>query len=417
MAGFVKEVISRSDALSHIAKELSFPWDLGYEEHSLEEAVGRRLYSAPVSDIPQPPYTRSLRDGYAVLSSDVSSASPGSPVFLRTLEPVKMGQIPLVSISNGEAASIPTGGVLPPGADSVVMAEDTSLTGEWLEVRKGVQSSENIVKAGEEIKANEKIMSAGSLIDFRSVSVLAAAGIKKVKTHKLKINILSTGDEIVPYDTELVPPGCVRDANGSAVSALLAAYGFPSEYRKIISDDISVFKNTVEEELKICDVLVLSGGSSVGTRDNCSLVLEGLPSPGLLVRGLNIVPGKPTIVAGCLNEKKLAVSLPGHPLSCLTVVFFFLIPLLLSLIGKIGKTGEKNSDYASRIFAPLASDITAKTGPEEFTPCRIMSDGSVLPVPAKSGYVSALIQADGFILMPENRETARAGEMVEVWLW
>ncbi|MCE5202529.1 MAG: molybdopterin molybdotransferase MoeA [Synergistaceae bacterium] len=411
MAGFVKEVTPRLQALEYVSGSLCFPWDTNLRVIPLENSIGRRLSNAQLSDMPYPPYTRSLRDGYAVRSSDVSAATYGTPTFLNKIGEVTMGIIPDVLISSGEAAAIPTGGVLPEGTDSVVMLEDTCLTGGWVEVRKGVQSGENIIKAGEEIKVGEQILGRGDIVDFRSVSLLATLGINKVSTVDLRINLLSTGDEIVPVEVSPLPPGCIRDANGLSLCAMLQRYGFASEYRGIVSDDGVLFEKRVADELADCDVLVLSGGSSVGVRDHCSRVLESLPSPGLLVRGVNIVPGKPTLIAGCYDKKKLVVSLPGHPLSCLTAAYVILIPLLLLLIG------AENETHGNRLFLELAKDLTARSGPEEFTPCCIKADGRVSPLLAKSGYVSGLTSADGLIRIPEDRETMRAGDIVEVWTW
>ncbi len=244
------------------------------------------------------------------------------------------------------------------------MLENTHLTGGWVEVRGAVQSGENVILAGEEFPVGEKILSRGDMIDFRTMSVLAALGIKTIPSIDLKISILSTGDEIVPVETDHLQPGKIRDVNGWSVRSLLSRYGFESEYRGILSDEGDLFEKTVNEEASSCDVLILSGGSSVGTRDHCSRVLEKLPAPGLMVRGINIVPGKPTLIAGSLEERKLVVSLPGHPLSCFTVAYVLLIPLLLRLIGASG-TG-----YGIKIMLPISRDITARTGPEEFIPCK-----------------------------------------------
>jgi molybdopterin molybdotransferase len=249
------------------------------------------------------------------------------------------------------------------------------------------------------------------MVDFRTMSILATLGIKAVPLINLKISILSTGDEIVPVETYPLPPGKIRDVNGWSVRSLLSRYGFDSEYRGILSDEGDLFEKTVKEEAARCDVLILSGGSSVGIRDHCSRVLEKLPAPGLMIRGINIIPGKPTLIAGSLQDKKLVVSLPGHPLSCFTVAYVLLIPLLLRLIG------AANTGYGIKMQLPMSRDITARTGPEEFVPCRMTTDGRIDPILAKSGYVSSLASADGFIRIPEDRETIRAGETAEVWLW
>jgi molybdopterin molybdotransferase len=411
MSGFVKEVTPRTDALQYVAERLSFPWSVRSADIPLDSALGKRIAGDIEAEEQYPPFTRSLRDGYAVCSPDVVAATPGTPTFLNRTRDVLMGTVPEFSIASGEAAAIPTGGILPNGADAVVMLESTTSTGGWIEVRNAVQSGDNVIHAGEEFSAGQKVLSRGDIVDFRTVSILSTLGIKSVPSTDLRISILSTGDEIVPVETRPLPPGRIRDVNGWSVRSLLSRYGFEASYRGILSDEGDDFEAAVRDEIEKCDVLVLSGGSSVGVRDHCSRVLEKLPPPGLMVRGINIVPGKPTLIAGCLEEKKLVVSLPGHPLSCLTVAFVLLLPLLLRLVGADGE------GYGIKMRLPILSDVTARTGPEEFVPCRVTAEGKIDPILAKSGYVSSLASADGFIRIPEDRETIRAGDTAEVWLW
>lgn len=411
MAGFVKEVTSRKKALDEISKRLLFPWGYPVRELPLDEAVGRRCASEIINDSPYPPFSRSLRDGYAVRHADAAGATPGTPLFLTGKGEVLMGAAPDFEIYPSEAAAIPTGGILPRGADAVVMLEDTELAGGWIEVRRGVQAGENIILRGEELAPGERLLPAGGMIDFQTIGMLATAGISRLPTIDLRISILSTGDEIVPVETRELPPGCIRDANGGNVKALLSRYGFAAEYRGIASDDGAAFERRFHEELANCDLLVLSGGSSVGVRDHCSELLASLPAPGLLVRGLNIVPGKPTLIAADAAARKLVVSLPGHPLSCLSVAFTVLLPLLMRRIG------AAESECGTRTRLRLSRDLAARTGPEEFVPCALGADGSAAPLAAKSGYISVLAKASGFICIPEDRETIRAGEDAEVWLW
>ena len=411
MAGFVKEVTSRRSALEDISKRLLFPWEYPVRELQLGEAVGKRSACEIINDMPYPPFCRSLRDGYAVRHGDAAGATPGTPLFLTKRGEVLMGQDPDFGISSSEAALIPTGGILPEGADAVVMLEDTELAGGWIEVRRGVQAGENIIFKGEEIPQGERLLAVGGMVDFQTIGMLATAGVSRLPVIGLKISILSTGDEIVPVEKKELPPGCLRDVNGWNLKALLSRYGFEAEYRGIANDDGAEFERRFHEELAGCDLLILSGGSSVGVRDHCSEMLASLPEPGLLVRGLNIVPGKPTLIAADAAAKKLVVSLPGHPLSCLTVAFTVLLPLLLRRIG------SENAVCGTRTRLPLSRDLAARTGPEEFGPCVLGADGSVAPIAAKSGYISVLAKASGLICVPEDRETIRAGEDAEVWLW
>lgn len=409
MAGFVKEVAPRAAAIREIAVKLEFPWTYRTAEVPLEDAIGRRCAEDAVCREPYPPFDRSLRDGYAVDHRDASGASPGTPLFLSNKGDVLMGKMPSFRIGSLETCSIPTGGIMPEGADAVVMLEDTAQAGGWVEIRRGVQAGENVIKKGEEIAEGERLLAAGSLIDFKTIGNLAAIGVAELPIVDLRISILSTGDEIVPVTAKEVPVGAIRDVNGWNIKAMLSRYGFKAEYRGVVGDDADEFGERFHKELDSCDVLVLSGGSSVGVRDNCSHLLESMPAPGLLVRGLNIAPGKPTLIAADKDARKLVVSLPGHPLSCLAVAFTVLIPLLLELIGA--------RETLCTTLMPIACDLTARTGPEEFVPCIVRCDGKAVPLPAKSGYVSILSEASGFIRVPEDKETMRTGEETEVWLW
>ncbi|MBR4401313.1 MAG: molybdopterin molybdotransferase MoeA [Synergistes sp.] len=411
MAGFVKEVTGRNDAIENISHRLSFPWDCPAEERQLADAAGRRCAKEILNEVPYPPYSRSLRDGYAVRHADAAGASSSTPLFLTEKGSVAMGEVPEFRISGGEAASIPTGGILPEGSDAVVMLEDTDVAGGWVEIRRAVQAGENIIKSGEDIAAGARLIGRGEMIDLRTVGLLASAGISSVPTVKLNISLLSTGDEIVPADTAVLRPGQIRDVNGWNLKAMLSRFGFASDHRGIVSDCGDEFERRFYHELDGCDVLVLSGGSSVGVRDHAFRLLSSLPEPGLLVRGINIVPGKPTLIAADAARKKLVVSLPGHPLSCTVAAFTVLLPLLLRLIGAAEK------ECGTRLMLPVASDLAARTGAEKFFACRLLPDGRTEPAAAKSGYISALSNACGFIRMPEDRETIRAGEEAEVWLW
>ncbi|MDO4987532.1 MAG: molybdopterin molybdotransferase MoeA [Synergistes sp.] len=411
MSGFVKEVTSRKIVIENVTESLCFPWKIRSRRVRISDAAGLRSAEDIYSDTAYPPYSRSLRDGYAVHHEDVSGASASSPVFLTTKGEVVMGEVPDFEVLRGEAAPIPTGGILPRGADAVVMIEDTDSAGGWTEVRASAQAYENIVMAGEELPCGERIMERGTLIDFRGIGALAAAGISDLNVPDLNISILSTGDEIVPVETKELPPGSIRDVNAWNLAAMLARYGFISSYKGIAKDSGAEFEASFNNALKESDVLILSGGSSVGVRDRSFEVLSRMSDPGLIVRGINIIPGKPTLIAADRKAKKMVVSLPGHPLSCLTVAFTVLLPLLLKMIGA-------PHDFCGTLTRfPLSGDLAAHTGAEKFIPCRISKEGTAEPLAAKSGYITALKEADGFICLAEDTETMRAKEEACVWLW
>jgi len=409
MSGFVKELFPRMDAIEYAARELRFPWPIRSESLSLENGFGRRCGSPLVSRVDYPPFSRSTRDGYALRSGDVAGASDTSPVFLRVGGEIPMGAEVHLSLEGGECVAVHTGGMIPRGADAVVMLEDTVRTGNWLEVRKSLQSGENVIFKGEEIAFGSEILAVGEMLDYRNVGVLATLGSSFFDALDLKIGILSTGDEIVPADTLDLPAGKVRDANACFLEFLLARHGFPARRLGIVPDRKEALEESVLEGLEENDVLLVSGGSSVSTRDHCSEILENLPEPGLLVRGVNMSPGKPLLIAGSLARKRLVLGLPGHPLSCSIVAITVLLPLLHRLIGS--KEAPLKSSFAS-----LSSDVIGKAGVEEFVPA-LMVAGKARPVPGKSGYVGVLREARGLIRLTETEETRRAGDTVEVLEW
>lgn len=409
MSGFAKELMPREGAIEYVSKALAFPWVLKSSSAPLDQALGKRSGKELLSPVDYPPFSRSTRDGYALRSGDSAGASDSSPVFLRVKGEIPMGIWSNSAIGEGECVLVHTGGMIPEGADAVVMVEDTVQAGNWLEVRKALQSGENLVFRGEEIDRGKTILGAGELLDYRNVGILATLGLCSIELIDLKIGILSTGDEIVPAETATLPPGKIRDANAWFLEFLLSRHGFSARRLGIVPDRRESLAESVEKSLVDVDVLVLSGGSSVSVRDYCSEIMENLPSPGLLVRGVNMSPGKPLLIAGCLPDRRLVLGLPGHPLSCSIVAITVLLPLLYRLVG------IEALPFRS-VKASLASDVFGKAGVEEFIPAVDMN-GEVLPIQGKSGYVTVLRDAKGLVRLKANEETRRKGEIVEVLEW
>lgn len=412
MSGFVTRTISRDDALSLLSERMAFPWDIPVRRDvPIIEAIGSALGADIRASSPSPPFNRSLRDGFAVRSGDLPGASPASPVFLSICGEVPMGDMPTFRVSREEAAVVHTGGAIPEGTDAVIMTEDTSSTGSILEVRKSVQSGENMVFRGEEFEEGDTILKKGDILDFRNIASLAASGFDKVVIADLKVAIISTGDEIVPVETREIRPGMIRDSNSSGILASLARAGFKGEIIGIVRDDPfklgSVFNDTIGK----FDVVVLSGGSSISVRDHSTRLLGSLAKGEIPVRGLNISPGKPTIASGDPDRKKMAICLPGHPLSCAVITETFLVPLLSAMM-----TG-KARDMFRKVSLKASTDIVGKSGVEEFIPAMVDSEGGIVPLWGKSGYLLALGRSDGLLRLPEDVETLRKGENVEVWLW
>lgn len=410
MAGFVERLVARERALEEISTALAFPWSLPQTISSLETALGGRLAQDLQAIEPSPAFSRSLRDGFAVRSVDVRGASPSSPSFLTIQNEVPMGQIPSMQGFPGAASALFTGGALPEGFDAVVMSEDTSRLGNLLEVRRAVPRGEHISVVGEDVALGDIVARRGDTVTPRHVMLLATLGIVRLPLVLLRVGILSTGDEIVSSDTPLVPLGFVRDANAPFLRSYLQSQGCTVSFYGIAEDNPRVLQERFYNAWEENDVVLISGGSSVSSRDFCTTLLADLPAPGLIVRGINIAPGKPTLLAGSRNPPRLAIGLPGHPLSCAVVAVSVVAPLLQFLCQGHEDRRER------RIWGPIGKDLIGKTGVEEFLPAQL-HEGEIWPLPAKSGHVRALSSSDGFVRLPENRETVRKGDLVELWLW
>lgn len=410
MSGFVTDLTDRHSGISIASEALHFPWEVPSEMRPLEQAHLCILGEGIEAPMPYPPYTRSLRDGYALRSADVTGASPTSPVYLSFRGEIPMGTFPEKPLLDGEAIAIHTGGILPCGSDGVIMLEDTMESGPWIEVRKAVQKGENVIFQGEEVKEKEKILPLGSQISCRTIGILATMGITTVPCAVLKIGIISTGDEIVDSAIDPLPLGCIRDVNSWALETLLLSKGYMAQRLGIVSDQKDSLRSALYEAFEDFDVVLVSGGSSVSVRDYCSELFQTLPQPGLIVRGLRMSPGKPVLIAGISDRKKLVLGLPGHPLACMVAARMVLLPLLERLLGYTLTNSQS--------FFPVAvhTDLVGRTGIEEFYPAKIYK-GGVLPLPAKSGYIGILKEADGLIRLDENTETVRQGERVDFMPW
>ncbi|MEA4880595.1 MAG: molybdopterin molybdotransferase MoeA [Synergistaceae bacterium] len=410
MAGFVEELMPREKAIAFTAESLGFPWQTDRGKISLAGNGTGRLLNTVKAPEDAPPYTRSTRDGYALRSADTFGAGPGAPAFLRIVGEVPMGSLPEFTLGPGECAVIHTGGILPGEADAVLMAEDADTAGSWIEARSAVQRGENLLRAGEEFSRGSVLLPRGTKIDWRTAGLLSMAGADTPEVPRLRIILLSTGDEIVPSDRKDLPPGKFRDVNSPILSYLLRKEGYESSFSGIIPDRPEALKTALSKALSEGDVIILSGGSSVSVRDYCSSLLSSLPSPGLLVRGILMSPGKPTLIAGMKEEKKLVLGLPGHPFSCFVTAWTVLLPLLSALIW-----GEVMEPWR-RLLLPLGGPLFGHTGMEEFVPCTF-SGGKALPSPIQSSFSKALYRADGLFHLPPSCETLRSGEEAEVWLW
>jgi molybdopterin molybdotransferase len=386
------------------------------EQVDLFHAYGRVLAENIVSDENIPGFNRSTMDGYAVKARDTYGASDSLPAYLDVIGEIKMSEKPAFLLQEGQAARISTGGMLPEGADAVVMLEYTdNISSTMTEISRSVAPWENVLREDEDIRKNEIMLKRGHRLRPQDIGLLAAIGWEKVSVYrKPVIAIISTGDEIIPIHSK-PEPGQVRDINTYALGAVIEQTGSIPYYIGIIPDD----ESTLEKELRQClnkkeiDLVLISGGSSVGVRDYTLEILKRLGPPGILVHGLALKPGKPTIIS--LNQQKLFIGLPGHPVSAMMVFENIVRNIISDLEGEVLHLGRQKI-----LEALLEQNIFSDAGREEYIRVLLKNkDGHLwaVPVLGKSGMISTLAGADGYIIIGLNQEGFYQGQKVAVTLF
>lgn len=382
----------------------------------IPEALGRRIVEEVKAPEDVPGFNRSTMDGFAVMARDTFGATEGLPAYLDVDGEIFMGREAKEPLAPGRAWRIPTGGMLPPGADAVVMVEHTEeLDRRTIGVTRPVAPGDNIVRRGEDIAAGGTVLGPGHLVRPQDMGVLAAVGVHSLEViEPFRVTIISTGDEVV--SPERVPaPGQVRDINSYALHGLVKRCGAQPIMAGIIKDDFNTLKSALEKALAGSEMVLLSGGSSVGTRDVSAQAIETLGRPGILFHGISIKPGKPTI--GAVVDGKPVFGLPGHPVSAM-VVFTLLVEPLLRL-GRYPQ-GEKEFRLEFPVQAKINRNIRSAAGREDFLRVRLKVVGGELvaePVLGKSGLIATMVKADGLAHIPVEKEGVEAGENVWVKLF
>jgi molybdopterin molybdotransferase len=406
----MKEFFKVTDLKQVLKYAADFPC-VETEEIPLHETPGRILAADIVSDINLPDFMRSTMDGYAVLAQSTFGASEGNPAYLNIKGEVSMGTVPSFTVKTGEAAGIPTGGMLPEGADSVVMIEHTeTIDDATIEVYRSVAPGQHVIEAGEDIKKGESILSVGRKLRSQETGLLAALGKEYVKVYKRPvIGIISTGDEVVPI-TDIPGQGQIRDINTYTLSGLVKeAGGIPVSFG-IVRDDFDDLFEKSSKALAQTDMVLISGGSSVGMRDFTTEVLSSLSDSSILAHGISISPGKPTILARTGN--KAFWGLPGHVVSAM-VVFAIVVRPFIEQIGGLSPQHEKKP----RLTAFLSRNISSAQGRVDFIRIRLIRKDGVLwaePVLGKSGLINTMVKADGMIEIGINTEGLDKGTEVEI---
>lgn len=390
---------------------------LGSETILLGDCRNRILAADITAPEPLPPFSRSTMDGYAVRARDTFGCSDSEPALLNISGEIEMGRTGRdMTLQPGQTAAIWTGGEMPVQADGVVMVEYTSqLDSRTVEVYRPVAPGENVIQAGEDFAPAATVLKKGQRLRPQDMGVLAGLGITKIEVYKFPlVGIISTGDELIEPDQEL-KPGKIRDINSSTLAALADECGGTAVPLGIISDDLESMTAACNMALNLpVDVVLLSGGSSVGRRDFTLKVFEQIEGAQLLAHGVSIRPGKPTILA---RKDNIAMfGLPGHVGSAIVVFHLFVRPLIRRLAGDATDTGLQ------QIRAITAEQIPSTIGREEYIRVSLKwaapeDAPKATPVYGKSGLINPLIRADGLLVIDRDTEGLDAGEPATVLLF
>ncbi len=375
-----------------------------FEIVSIENAVGRVLWEDVSSPIDVPPFDRAAEDGYAVKAEDTFGAGQYSPKELKIVGRINTGEFKKIKIKSGEAVEVSTGAVIPEGADAVVRVEDTEKEGTRLKVYRPVHPGFDIAPKGEDIKKGDVILNKGEILTPSKIGALAAIGVPEVKVfRKPRVAVLPTGDELIKPGEEL-EMGKIYDVNSYTISSLIKENGGIPEVLPYVKDDPKDIEKKLKESLKY-DMVVFSGGSSVGERDMLIDVVEKMGK--VLFHGVQIKPGKPTWCA--IVDGKLVFGMPGFPTSCLNDAYQFLVPALREM-AHLKPRREKI------VKAKIARRITSTLGRQQFFTVRL--DGEIAyPAYKTSGAITSLANSDGYIVIPATVDLVEKGEEVEVHLW
>ena len=377
----------------------------------LERVSGRVMATDVASRVDLPPFDRAAFDGYAVRAADTFGADEGSPIELRCMGEVRAGQWSKKGLTKGSCMEIATGAPLPKGADAVVMVEYSSSDGERVKIKRAVAPGENVLKRGSELKRGTKIRCTKRKITPQLVGTLAALGIGEIRVYASpRVAVISSGDELVEPSKRLGPAE-VYDVNGPTICNAVRSCGCEPVWLGIAPDEPSRITDAIKKGLRACDVVLISGGSSVGGGDIVPSVVEKLGNPGVLVHGLAMKPGKPTFIA--VVGGKPIFGLPGYPLSALMVFDLLVAPYLRRLAGlpELPRITLK---------AKIATKLLSARGREELVPVKVSRARGELvarPIRMGSSAITSLSLADGYVRIPLELEIVGKGETVEVVLF
>ena len=387
---------------------------LSFEKVVIEDSLHRILYEDVISPINLPEFQRSTVDGFALKAKDTYGASEKNPAILRVTAEIPMGQVSDIEVHEGEAVKVATGGMVLKGADAVQMVEYTECIDSYtLHVFKTISPLENVIQVGEDVKAGESVLHKGHLIRPQDLGLMAGIGKTDVFVFlRPRVGIISSGDEIVPI--EIAPaPGEVRDINRYTIVSMVKEAGGIPLFLGIGKDRFNDLKEKIELGLRESDIVVITGGSSVGTLDLTREVLQVFPGTEILAHGVSIRPGKPTLLADI--DGKPFLGLPGHPVSAIVIFHFFGKPILKILSG----LSREVIWHQIKVKARASRNIPSVSGREDYVRVKLEEKDGALwahPIFGKSGAISNLVHANGLIRIGINEEGLEQGEEAEVFL-
>lgn len=407
-----RKLVSLDEAMQ-ILEQRFHPKPVGVEQVSLSQGHRRVLAKDVKALFNVPPFNRATVDGYAVKAENTFGADEEHPITLKLLGHATIGEISEVVVERKTTVGIVTGAPLPLGADAVVMMEYTIQENDFVSIYRPVSKGENVMEAGSDICKGEIIVKKNQTLSSRDIGVLAALGFTKVDVYKRpKVAVISTGAEIVEPG-EPLPPGKIYDINAYTISAAVQECGGQSFNLGIIPDEMDELKAVLKKALNSADIVITSGGVSVGPMDVVPKVLNVLGKPGIIISGIAIKPGKPTTIA--IVDGKPVFSLPGHPTSSLLIFHILIRSIILRMAGR-------HQEPPFTLKAIAAEKMFQAKGRRTFVMVNLTRDraGKLLArsVPlGLSGAITTLSKADGFVIIPERRQFISVGEEVTVYLF
>ena len=370
------------------------------------------LYSA----VDLPHFHRAAMDGYAVKAKDTFGASQSLPAYLKLAGVMEMGKEATRPVATGEAIRISTGGMMPPESDAVVMVEYADeVEGGLVEIHRGVSPWQNVIQIGDDIKKGEMVFQRGRRLRAHDLGALTGIGISSVPVYRQpRIALISTGDEIVDADTDPLP-GQVRNINQHSLAGLIEECGGELKDWGVVRDDKDQLTKAIGEALEWGDLVLLSGGSSMGAKDIALETILSFADSEFVFHGISISPGKPTIFAKACGKPILG--LPGYPVSALVIFDLFAGPLIRRLAGQDTETVTR---FTKTVQATLKTNISSQVGREDYVRVTLERDADRLlavPLPTKSGAIFTLVKADGMVRIDLNQDGLEPGEEVEVILF